>query len=179
MKIFKRKILMGTVFLSAFLPFSVFADIALGPDFQGTLVVTSASGEVNLINPGEPLPNVSSDSVIEVLNGSFTVATGEGESISLTCHNQTAVVSKGASASLVCSSESGLLKILKGSVTLIDETNKEIVLPEGTEHPIGPAKKKDAPPTGAGEPEGSSPAGGDLAQITPVDSRSLQSSPSQ
>ncbi|MBI3307291.1 MAG: hypothetical protein HYZ84_05775 [Candidatus Omnitrophica bacterium] len=151
--------------------------MTINPDFQGTLVVTSPAGEVNLINAGEPVPDLVSNSIIEVLNGEFTIATAENESVQLSCHGASVSVDGGSSASLSCGGDSGLLKALKGSVTVLDAAGKKIVLAEGEEYSIGSGEKKKAPATAAGEPTGGAPIGGGLAQNTPVDSRSLESSP--
>ena len=156
-----------------------FAKIVIQPDFKGTVVITFSNGEISLIEPGDTIPDISSGATMEVFDGHFTVATQEGDSVQLSALDSIATVANGASATLSCSEESCVLKVLQGSVELKNAAGVKTTLAAGTEKTIQAGEGAPAAPTAAGEPTGSAPAGGGLADAPPVDSRNIESSPSQ
>lgn len=168
------------LFLLVLFTSPAFAKIALQPDFQGTVVITFANGEISLIEPGDAVPDIpSSGATMEVFDGHFTVMTQEGDSVQLSALDHLVTVANGASATLTCSEESCVLKVLSGSVELANAAGIKTTLAAGTEQTIQAGEAAAAPATAAGEPTGGAPAGGSLAEAPPADSRNIQSSPSQ
>ena len=166
--------------LFAFPARPAWAKVTLQPDFQGTVVITLPNGEISLLEAGDNIPEIPSNSMIEVFDGKFSLTTEQGDKIQVSCLDHDFEIANGGSADLSCAEESGLLKSVKGITKLIDEAGKEAEIKEGEEYPIrvtGAAEQ--APPTEAGEPIGGAPAGGGLGDAPPVDSRSIESSPSQ
>ena len=154
------------------------AAIVIQPDFQGTLILTSPEGEVNVIEPGDPIPQVPSNSTIEAINGQFTIRTDEGETVKASCHRSQATAANGGAFSMNCGAEAGVLKALEGSVALLDSSGKQTVLEAGSEYPIpGGEPSEEAPATAATVPTGGLPVGAGLGEGAPVDSRSIESSP--
>lgn len=152
-----------------------YAKVTVQPDFKGTLLVTTPDGNIEMYDEGEAVPEIVANSVIEVFGGKFTVATEAGDTVSCGCLDHTMTVGGGASAALTCEEESGGLKALKGSVPLIDSEDKEHIVAEGQEYPIKPSPVKPAPPPTEAAEEIGVPAAGELP---PVDSRSIETSPS-
>ena len=163
-----------------------YAKVILQPDFEGTVLITSSSGEITLIEPGQPIPEIPSGSTIEVFRGHLTVAADGPDTIKVACLGHQGIASGGgASVGLSCGENSGAFKMLKGSGSAIDPSGKEQALEEGKEYPIKVSSagetqgQGEAPATAAGEPTGGPPAGGGLGEAPPIDSRSIESSPSQ
>lgn len=163
--------------LGLFCPLAV-AKIELQTDFKGTIVITLPNGEVQVLEAGDKIPDIPSKSVVEVFDGEFILNTAQGDSVQSSCLDHDALVENGASISLSCSEKSGLLKALKGSVQLTDPAGQIKTLTETSEYAIQGEEQTAAPATGAGAAPGGAPAGGDLAQAPPTDSRSLEASPS-
>jgi len=173
------------VFLLFGPPFS-FAEITVQPDFQGTVLITFPNGDIALVEKGDPLPEIPPGSTIEVFGGHATVAAGGEDSVKVSCLGHQGVVGGGCSVEVNCGEKSGLFTMLKGTGRVTDQNGNEQALNEGEEYPIeifpGPATEttgETTPPTAAGEPTGGPPAGGDLGEDPPVDSRSLEASISQ
>ena len=164
------------------LPLTAEAKTTINPDFEGTLIITSPEGQITVLQPGDPVPDIPNGATLTVSEGRFTVNTGSGDSVFVLYQGHSGTVADGTAASL--SSAQGpvpaTLKVLSGSVAWQNDEGKKSVLPAGAEYPILPQgqTEKEAPPTAAGEPTGFAPAGGDVGQPPPVDSRSIQSSPS-
>ncbi len=152
-----------------------YAKVTAQPDFQGTLLVTAPDGKIDMFDEGEAVSPIVSNSAIEVFGGNFTVTTEAGDSVTCACLNHKMTVSGGASAKLACEEESGILKVLKGSVLLTDAQGKEHTIPEGREYPIKPGSATEAPPTA----EGAGPGTPVPADLPPPDSRSIEASPSR
>ncbi len=160
-------------FLALFLwVFPAQAKITLNNDFKGTIVITLPNGEISLIEPGDPVPEIPSGSTLEVFDGNFTLATQEGDTVQLTCLGSAIGVGGGGSASLSCAEETGLLKVLTGSAHVKGPTDKESDVAAGTEYAFKGGETTDAPPTAATDPTGLP-----LAEDQPIDSRSIDSSP--
>jgi hypothetical protein len=111
------------------------------------------------------------------LEGQVTVQAGQGDTVKLSCLGQEGTAGGGASVALSCGGDAGLLKVLQGSVNLIDREGKEANLSEGAEYPIQSDKSQGAPATAAEEPVGGAPLPGSLGSEPPIDSRSIESSP--
>ncbi len=60
-------------FLCAVFASAGYAAASIDPQFEGTLVITSPDGEINLIEPGDAVPAIVNDSIIEVFDGKFKV----------------------------------------------------------------------------------------------------------
>ena len=168
-----------------FFPATAQAKIQIGKDFQGMLVITmphmgtgevKTNGEVIILEPGDTIPDIPSGSTLEVAEGNFTVTADAPDNVTISCLNHSSSLGNGASVNLGCGPSSGLVKVLKSSIVLLDEDKKEIRLKEGDQYEIiAKALKttKDAPATAAGELPGN-PVKPDAP---PVDSRDLPSSP--
>lgn len=154
------------------------AKIAIQPDFKGTIVITDPKGEISLLEVGDKIPEIASKSTVEVFDGDFTIAAEAGDSVQISCLDHEAALAEGSSASLACGEDSGLLKSLKGTISVTDPDGKTTPVEEGKEYPIKAGGKK-APATAAAAPEAGPAAGGDLGDAPPVDSRSVESSPAR
>ena len=155
--------------------------VTLNSDFTGTVIITAPNGELTLIEPGDPIPAIANGSTLEVFDGKFGVQTSEGAKVSVSCLDHEAVAKNGAAVSLSCGEKTGLLKVLQGSVELTDPNGKTATMSQNAEFTIQEAKEaaKTAAPTGGGEAIGGSPAGGELGDAPPVDSRNIDESPSR
>lgn len=150
------------------------AKITINSDFEGTVVITFPNGEIALIEPGDPIPEIPQGSTLEVFDGTFTVTTEEGDQCQISCLEHSATASDGASASLSCAEESGVLKVTAGSIPIVTPAGTVSDVVAGTEYPIQAGGAEQAPATAATEPAGT-PVGDDAP---PADSRSIESSPS-
>ena len=168
---FRKGVLTAAASLS-FLVFapSSFAKITLGPDFEGSVMITSPSGETSLIEKGDPIPEIPANSLIEVFGGRLEVITEAGDQLKMGCLGHQGVVAEEAKFDLTCSEDSGLLKVAKGTAHVVDPSGKDYEVAEGGEYPI---RLFPAPPAAADTTAGFSPEG-DPA----VDSRGLETSPS-
>jgi len=156
-KLFTKRIILAILFFSGvLLPLPLWARITIDPSFTGTLILTSPNGEVTLFEAGDPLPEITPKSTIEVFDGVFTMHTQTGDEVSVGCFGDGHSVGGGSTASLGCGENSGLLKV------------------DGKEFPIAgvQAPAETAPPTAA-----SNPTGVPTDQDTVPDSRNLQASP--
>ena len=156
-----------------------YAKPAIQSNFTGTLSATLPDGKVILVEPGEKIPEISPGSTIEVFNGQFSIDAEEQDHIKLACLNHhmslLGLQFTEAKVSLRCEECSGRLKVIKGSVKLIDSDGKEWMIQEGKEYGIYGCGEK-APPTEEGTPSGGAAARGDLAKEPPVDSRNIETS---
>ena len=55
-----------------------YAKVSLEPDFTGTVMITSPDGKVLMLGPGDKIPEISSDSKIEVFPEQGPLPLGEG-----------------------------------------------------------------------------------------------------
>lgn len=163
--------------LVSILALPAFAEIALNSNFTGTVLITFPSGEIALVGTGEPVPPIPPGSTVEVLEGQVTVQTGQGDTVKLSCLGSEGLAGGDSSVVLSCGGDSGLLKILQGSLDLVNREGKETNLQEGSEYTIRVGAPKAAPATAAGDTLGGSPLPGSLASEPPVDSRNIESSP--
>lgn len=143
-----------TVFASA-----GYAAVSIDPQFEGTLVITSPDGEINLIEPGDAVPTIVNDSIIEVFDGKFKVTTAEGDTISVSCLEHEAVLSGVAAVTLVCGESSGKLDVEAGTVSLTDDEGKVVTLNTGESFDIQMPALSEAAPTADGDGLGFSPDG--------------------
>lgn len=143
----------GALFLFLFTAFSSagYAAVTVDPQFEGTLVITTPDGEINLIEPGDPIPSIVSDSIIEVFDGKFKVTTGEGDKISVSCLEHEAALSGAASVTLSCGENSGKLTVDQGTVSLTDDEGKTVSLGAGESYDIVMPVLSEAAPTAEGE----------------------------
>ncbi len=166
------------VFLCAAGVGSAYAKITVDANFQGMLVISLPSGEVSILEPGDPVPDIPSGSMIESFDGTFTVKTDKGDQVQMSCLNHNVSAGEGSSVTMSCKEMSGSVKVESGTASLTDPSGQKTDLNAGTEYPIaqGAPKAEEAAPTGAGDGEvtGGAPAGGDLAEPPPVDSRNLR-----
>ena len=152
-----------------------FAKISINSDFQGTVVITLPNGEIALIEHGDPIPDIPQGSTLEVFDGNFTVTTEQGDQCKVSCLEHTGTASNVGSINLSCGEESGLLKVVAGSVHMVDPSGKESDISAGTEYPVQATTGEQPPTTGATEPAGTLVSDG----APPPDSRSIESSPSK
>lgn len=135
---------------AAFAPLG-FAAVIIDPQFEGTLVITSPDGEINLIEPGDAIPVIVNESIIEVFDGKFKVTTAEGDTISVSCLEHEAVLNGAASVALVCGESSGKLDVEAGPVSLTDDEGKAVTLNSGESFDIQMPVLSEAAPTAEGE----------------------------
>ncbi len=168
------KIMVVTAFwaFNFFIPLAA-AKIVLQPDFQGSLLITYPNGEIAMLNPGDPIPDIPSGSSIQVFKGSFSVQTEPGDSVKVACLAHEATAAGGASAGVSCSENAGAIEAKKGTLNLVDPTGKTFSIEEGNSYPIALVAPGEAPPTFGTEPT----AFPEDDQEVPVDSRSIDASP--
>jgi hypothetical protein len=163
-------------FLSSIFVFvsSVYAAVSIAPDFQGTLVINSPSGEISVLEPGDAAPDIVNGSVLQLLQGHITVATEAGDSVHLGfCQGNTAGLTDGASASLTCEGKACVVKAIKGQIVLVGPDKNKSDLLEGAQQTLECLNENEAPPTAEGDPLGTP-----IDSASPVDSRSIEASPS-
>lgn len=138
-------------FLCAVFASAGYAAVSIDPQFEGTLVITSPDGEINLIEPGDAVPAIVNESIIEVFDGKFKVTTAEGDAISVSCLEHEAVLKGVASVTLVCGESSGKLDVEAGPVSLTDDEGKAVTLNAGESFDIQMPVLSEAAPTAEGE----------------------------
>ncbi len=158
---------------------NAYAKITIDPGFTGTILVTTPTGAVMLVDSANEVPEIPSGSVLDAIDSSFVVKTEGGDSVSVGCLGNTVNVAGGGSAGITCSSEGGKVKALKGDIQVVDSSGKTLTVPEGTEQILEVSLLAAAPATADIPSAGGTPAGGDLAGGPEVDSRSIESSPSR
>lgn len=163
------------VFLYAFflLPLTAYSAVSVESGFQGTLVITSPEGEINLYEPGDALPEIQPGSTLEVFDGSFTVAIGASDKVQLACLEHE-IAGADASFKLACGETSGTLTAVKGTATVTKPDGTQATVKEGESYNITPAAAEEAPATAEGDTLGTE-AGNDLPEVDPT---SVSNSPS-
>lgn len=157
------------------LPLSAFSAVSIEPTFEGTLVITTPEGEINLYEPGDTLPEIASGSIVEVFDGSFTLSAGSGDNVRLACLEHE-VAAQGGSAKLSCGESTGTLNVLQGSVTVTPPEGTQTTLTEGQSYDITLEVVEEAEATAEGEALGLE-LGDDIA--ADVDSTSIDVSDNQ
>ncbi len=146
------------------------AKISVNPDFEGTLMITTPEGKVVMLDAGNPVPEIPSQSTIEGFQGNLMLTLEPGDSVATGCLGATGSASGPATLSVQCGESEGLVKVIKGTLVF-----DKFSVSEGEQKSLPLEKKAEAPPTAAGDELGTPTELGAPA----VDSRSLQSSPSQ
>ncbi|MBN1689107.1 MAG: hypothetical protein JW893_08410 [Candidatus Omnitrophica bacterium] len=161
------------------------AAVVLEADFSGTIVVDLPDGEMLLLEAGDPIPEIPSEATIEIFDGEITVSTGPEDTVEVVCLQHYVTLGGGGSVSVQCGDESGLVKVKKGRVRLVDAAEREVDLEEGTEYPIqlgGPEEGveektgeavEEAPPVEAGEELGGPGMGGDVGDVEEPSGRDI------
>jgi len=150
----------------------LFADVLLKKDanpdlpstegvFRGTLVVTLPDGRITILEPGDAIPPIPSDSVIEVFDGHFMMNTEEGDCAVMSTLGFEFETCNGASATLIGGETDGKIVVHEGTVILKDEVGQEIPLNAPIEYPFAIGQIIKAPPAAAVDPTGFT-AEGDL-----------------
>lgn len=132
-------------------PRAGFSAVVVDSQFEGTLVITSAEGEINLVEPGDTIPPIANGSILEVFDGKFTVTTEEGDEITVSCLENEAAVSGAASVVLSCGENSGKISVVKGKASVTDDEGKSVTLNEGESYDIQMPVLSEASPTASGE----------------------------
>jgi hypothetical protein len=173
-----RQVIKGTFGIAFFLTFvaiPAYAKVAVDQDFKGSLLITGPDGNVSMLEQGEkPSEDIPAESVVEVFLGEANVSSGTDEKASVACLGTEAAMAGDSGVSLSCGENSGVLKVVKGSVTLTDAQGKLRTLSAGEEYPIQ-ARGNTAPPTAETENRGLTSSDADLP---PPDSRNIEASPS-
>lgn len=117
------------------LPLSAFSAVSIESGFEGTLVITTPEGEINLYEPGDALPEIKDGSIVEVFDGSFTLSAGANDNVRLACLEHE-VLAQGGSAKLSCGESTGSLNVLQGSVSVTDPEGTQTTLNEGQSYDI-------------------------------------------
>lgn len=140
----------------------VSAAVVVGDDFQGTLVVTSPDGEIELVDAGDAVPQISSGSLVEIFDGIFSLKTEGSDSVEAACLGYIAAVGSGGSVTLSCGEESGLLNVLAGLIKVTDENGNIVELKAGESMQLILSGSPLAAPTAdRGEGRGRGLGGGD------------------
>ncbi|HLD50304.1 MAG TPA: hypothetical protein VJC08_03825 [bacterium] len=152
------------------------AKITVQPDFLGTLLVTFPDGSVQMIDVGEPIPDIPPGSSVEIFAGKMSISTDPGDSLKLSCLGSEASVGGGSSVSFGCGESEGALSVTKGAVQVTQTDGSEKSITDGQEYVIKSQEGtgQASPPTAEGDSLGT-PVG----EVNPPDSRSMEVSPSQ
>ena len=165
---------------------SAFAKVSV-TEHAGTLVVTLPNGEIKLIDKGEALPDIPTQTKLEILDGNISATAEDGDSIVVACLRHEANLAGGVSGKVVCTPQLSQIEAVDGVIVIVDPNGKQITIdskdPNNKIFKIegeapGGAKKK-VPPTEAGGLPGSPASTGIAGEGTPVDSRDIESSPGQ
>ncbi|MBI3316509.1 MAG: hypothetical protein HYZ85_00700 [Candidatus Omnitrophica bacterium] len=155
---------------------SSWAKITVDPAFQGTLVITSESGEISLYEVGESIGEIPQGASLEVFDGSFQLTLEAGDKISVECLTYTFDAQGPSSLTLTCGENEGTLEAVKGDIKGVSPEGEALQIKEGTAFPLKWTDDAgEVPPTAEGETVATTPEPSDPA---PPDSRSIQSSPS-
>jgi len=138
MKITDKNKFLGLFLILVFLltP-GVHAAITLEPDFSGTVILTLPDGEIAFLEPGDRVPEIPSGSQIEVIEGSATIRTEEGDSATIALIDHDVVVENGSSVTVEDQGVSATLKVLKGQAELIDFEGGSEILQTGSQRTVG------------------------------------------
>lgn len=156
-------VLLSLFFLSIPLAHSA---ISVDSNFEGTLVLTTPEGEINLYEPGDPLPEIQPGSIIEVFDGSFSLTAGTGDQVQLACLEHD-ISSQGGSMRLACGETTGTLTVVKGSATVTSPDGEQASINEGDTYDINIEVVEEAEATAEGEALGLE-ADADLPDIDPT-----------
>jgi len=164
------------------MPLSAFSAVSVEPGFEGTLVITTPDGEINLYEPGDTLPEIKTGSVIEVFDGSFTLSAGDGDNVRLACLEHEAS-SQGGSVKLSCGESSGTLNVVQGAASITSPDGTQTALTEGQSFDITLEVVEEAAATAEGESLGvevgdAIPSDVDSTSIDITDNQSESFSPS-
>lgn len=153
------------------------ARISLDADYKGTVIVTNPDAKVTVLDEGMPVPEISDTSKLEVFDGSMIVKLEKGETLSLFCGGNKGSVSGPAAISIMCTDKEAYYQVIEGSLTLLTNKNETFELKEGERKDVEINPDiEDAEETEANPESGTRLNTNDLTP--PVDSRSLESSPS-
>lgn len=134
--------------------------IAIDPNFKGAVIVSLPDGDILLLEPGDPIPDIPAGSVIEVFDGEMSVSAANG-------------------IRLACGAESCDVTVTLASVKILDDQGNTQTLNTGESIKLSQsglaAKAKEAPPTSEIDPTGGTP----VEDIAEPDSRNIAQSPSQ
>ena len=172
-----KRIILTAILIALLVPVIAEAKITVQPDFQGTLLVTFPDGTVQMIDVGEPIPDIPAGSSVEIFAGKMTLSTDPGDSLKLSCLGSEASVGGGSSVSFGCGESEGTLNVAKGTVQVTQADGSQKSLTDGQEYAIKSQEDttgQASPPTSEGDSLGT-PAG----EVNPPDSRSMEVSPSQ
>ncbi len=175
----KQIILTVILLIALLIPSLAHAKITVQPDFQGTLLVTFPDGKVQMIDAGEPLPDIPSGSSVEVFAGKVALSTGQGDALKLSCLGSEGSVGGGSSVSLGCGETEGTVSVKKGAVQILEPDGTQKNFTEGQEYSMKLKEDSSDQPPPPATSEGDSlgtPAGG---EPPPPDTRSMEVSPSQ
>jgi len=119
-------------------------------DLSGTLVVTTLDGDINLYEPGDNFSGISSNSLLEVFDGSLKVSIEEGDTIQISCLGHEGTSLGPAAIELMCEETTGKIRAVKNSVNISKPDGESLLLEEGGEFLIGADEAAEAPATAQG-----------------------------
>lgn len=172
----KKIIMMAAGLL--FLGVSVsYAEITLKGDYKGTVIITDPQAKATVLDEGMEVPKIADTSNIEVFDGSMIVELEEGETVTLFCGGNKGNVSGPGSFAVKCTDKEAYYEAVKGTLSLVTNKNEGFDLKEGERKNVDilPTVNDAAEETQANQETGTQINQNDLTP--PVDSRSLESSP--
>lgn len=166
---------MGFALILAFAAVPAQAKVAVDKDFKGSLLITGPDGNVSMLEQGEAPPDsIAANSVVEVFIGTANIATGTDEKASVACLGTEAALAGDCRVALDCGEDSGVLKVVSGTVTLTDANGNPKTLNAGDEYQILARKGDTAEPV-AESTETALPADADgFGTDSPIDARNIQ-----
>jgi hypothetical protein len=156
------------------------ATITIESNGKGTLIITDPNATdpdklITMIELGkQPIPPIPNGAILEVFDGEFTVTVSGGESVDITVLDHEMTLQEGNTVHIVSGESAGSVEMTAGSGTLVNPVGEEIPLKQGETYPLKVTELNEEEKVEALEPAGV--VAGDNAP--PVDSRSMESSPS-
>ena len=161
--------------------FSAFAAIEIGAGGKGVLIITDPNATdpdkliIMIDLEKDPVPPIPNGAILEIFDGEFTVTVTGTDSVDVTILDHEMTLTGGQSVNISSSGNEGVVTSQAGDITIVDPIGDEILVRLGERFPIKLMEVDADEETAAGEPIGLSMA--DTAP--PVDSRSMEASPSR
>jgi len=142
-------------------------------DFAGTLVLTGPDGQIKIYESGDAVPEIVSQSTIEIFDGHISVALQEGDKATFSLLGNEFKAENETEVTLICGVNDCKIVVRKGLVSYTDETGQVGTVKAPDEFQVFLGKPLTAEPTAEGETTGFN-----LEPEVVPDSRNIESSPS-
>jgi len=141
--------------------------------FTGTIVLTTPDGRITILEPGDPLPDFPSDSILEVFDGQFTVETQEGDQLTVSILGNEFIIAGGSTVTVIAGETEGKIIVRSGFARFSDTTGRISTIQVNQDFAVALGEPLVALPTAEG-----SPLGFQTGEEPVPDSRNIEASPS-